>query len=151
MAADSEAGPVFKKNQDAGKRLAAIKEEIKTLTEQRRNLRKELYTHERRISRDKNIAKDERAAASEAEKAYGKALKDDAAVQLAKKAADEARANYYKIRKAKAEADPEYAALAEKIKAIDKERRDLRTKMRPTRKAPKPKAQEPKAQEPKAE
>jgi len=142
MLADPQAGPVVKKYQDATKRLQELREEIKTLTADQRKLQREVSAHRSKFSRNRELAKDARAAITAADKAYREAVKGDATVQAASKAADEARANYEKVRKLKLAADPEYAQLVEKQKALDKEMRALRDQMRkrPGRRArPKPK------------
>jgi chromosome segregation ATPase len=133
VAADAEAGPVLKKYQDATKRLAALKEEIKALTTEQRKLRSELSAHQRRVSRNKEVGKDARAAVSAAGKAYADAVKKDAAVQAAKAAADDARDKYGKLRQAKMTADPAYGTLMQKAKDLDKQMRALRDQMRPRR------------------
>ena len=144
MAADAEAGPVLKKFNDATKRLAQLQEAIKKLTEQERKLRGELSNHQRRVSRNKDIGKDARMAVAAAEKVYAEAVENDAAVQAAKKASDEARARTGRTRQAKLEADPAYAELLKKVKDLDAQMKAARDAMRPKR-APR-KAQKRKAE-----
>lgn len=130
MAADPQAGPVLKKYQEATKRIADLREELKKLETDRRKLQSEVYSERRRVSRDREVAKDARKAVADAEKAYRDAVKADTAVQAADKVARDAQSSYEKARRAKYETDPDYAKLVEKAKAVDAEMRDLRNQMR---------------------
>ena len=133
LAADAQAAPLFRRHEEVVRRLEAIKSETQRLMEEEKKLRRELAEHRMRVYRDPKGAGDARAAMAAAEKTYSEAVKGDPAVQEARKAYEEAKQNHFKIRDAKLAADPLYAELAEKYRAVDAKVRAMREGTKPRR------------------
>jgi len=126
MAADPQAAPVARRYQEVTKRLEAIKVEQQMLMEEERKLRRDFDEHRQRVYRNPETAREARAAMEAAQRAYSEVVRGDAAVQEARKAHEEAREKHHKVRDAKLAADPLYAELAEKYKAVDAQMRAAR-------------------------